>query len=528
MFTISNISIPPLPSLIPGNFILPPDLFPPPPDSPPIEPPPQDPPAQRSFTFLPPNGRIITATFDGEIISTDAGALLLAEVEELTHIQEKFAACFTDHRDPDLIEHSVPELIAQRVYAIALGYEDLNDHDQLRYDPLLATLIGKLDPTGQDRNRQQDQGKPLAGKSTLNRLELTPPDATAAARYKKIVARQEAIDQLFLEVFFESFAEPPAQLILDVDATADRIHGQQEGRFFHGYYRDYCYLPSYIFCGRHLLCARLHPADVDPGAAALPDVQRVIAAIRARWPNVRILLRGDGGFCREATMAWCERPGVGVDYLFGLGENARLLAEVADDLFRAHISYLQNGVPGRIFGEFRYQTEKSWSKERRVIYKAEYLPLGPNPRFVVTSLPGESDQSQVLPGEIYLPQALYEQIYCERGEMENRIKEQKKDLKSDRTSAATLRANQLRLSFASVAYLLLEGLRRLGLAETELASAQCGTIRTVLLKVAAVVKVTARTIRVSFSRIWPFRELLSEVWGRLQGRSVVVPPVGDG
>jgi len=462
------------------------------------------------LTFPLQTPREVRASFDGGTITSDGGALLLGQVEAKTAILEQFAACFTDHRDPDLIEHPVADLLAQRVYGLALGYEDLNDHDTLRRDPLLATVIGKADPTGTDRVRPADRGKPLAGKSTLNRLELTRPEATGAERYKKIVANTEAIDCFLVQVFLQAHAQPPSQIVLDLDATDDPLHGHQEGRFFHGYYKEFCYLPLYIFCGEHLLCARLRTADNDASWGTEEELERIITQIRAAWPNVRILLRADSGFCRERLMSWCEARGI--DYLFGLARNSRLEEMLAEALAQAHVRYLATGVAARVFADLEYQTRDSWSRARRVVGKAEYLPKGPNPRFVVTSLAAEERAAQ----------PLYEQDYCGRGEMENRIKEQQLMLFADRTSTATLRANQLRLYFSSVAYLLLAALRRLGLAGTGQARAQCQTMRGQLFKIGALVRVTVRKVWVSFSSAWPYQELFRQVWANLQRAPRVV------
>jgi hypothetical protein len=457
--------------------------------------------------------RDVVARFDGGTISSDGGALLLAEVEAKTHILQQLTTCFTDHRDPDLIEHSVAELLAQRVYGLALGYEDLNDHDTLRGDPLLATVVGKDDPTGADRLRAADHGKPLAGKSTLNRLELTLPHATAAERYKKIVAQPAAIDRLLVDVFLQAHPQPPASIVLDLDATDDPLHGHQEGRFFHGYYKEFCYLPLYIFCGDHLLGARLRTADNDASWGSEEELERIVTQIRAAWPDVRILLRADSGFCRERLMSWCEARGI--DYLFGLARNSRLEEMLAPALADAHARYLTTGVAARVFAELEYQTRDSWSRSRRVVGKAEYLPKGPNPRFVVTSLAAAEWEAR----------PLYEDVYCARGEMENRIKEQQLMLFADRTSTATLRANQLRLYFSSVAYLLLEALRRLGLARTSQARAQCQTIRLQLFKIGALVRVTVRKVWVSLSSACPYQALFEQVWRNLRGAAaVVVPP----
>jgi hypothetical protein len=459
------------------------------------------------FSFEPLSDRHVVARFDGGIITSDGGALLLAEVERHTGILQRVAQCFTDHRDPDLIEHTTLQLLCQRVYALALGYEDLNDHDILRTDPLLATLVGKTDPSGQDRLRPRDQGKPLAGKSTLNRLELTPSDATAAARYKKIVADPDAIDRLFVDVFRQAHATPPTHLVLDLDATDDPLHGHQEGRFFHGYYGEYCYLPLYIFCGEHLLCARLRTADHGEAHGALDELIRIITQIGAAWPHVRILVRGDSGFCRDEIMTWCEAHHV--DYLFGLAKNSRLLERIEQPLADAHVRYLGTGVAARVFVDLRYRTLDSWSCERRVVAKAEWLPKGANPRFVVTSLTEHEREGQ----------ALYEEDYCARGDMENRIKEQQLWLFADRTSTALLPSNQLRLYLSSVAYLLLSALRRLGLAGTALAGAQCGTIRLRLLKIGALVRVTVRRVWVSLSSSYAWREVFACVYANLRGSS---------
>jgi Transposase DDE domain group 1 len=467
-----------------------------------------------SFLFQTDSPRDVCVSFSGGHVTSDGGALLLAEAERATGILRQLAACFTDHRDPDLIEHTAYQLLAQRVYGLCLGYEDLLDHDSLRLDPLLATLVGKDDPLGSHRGRARDQGKGLAGKSTLNRLELTPPDATAAARYKKVVADPSAIEELFVDVFVQAHPTPPEQVVLDLDATDDPLHGHQEGRFFHGYYREYCYLPLYIFCGEHLLVAQLRTAEHGAADGALEQLQRVVARIRSVWPHVRILVRGDADFCKDEIMSWCE--GNGVDYLFGLAQNARLLAAIGPEMERACIRYLGCGVPCRVWADFRYRTLKSWSRERRVVGKAEYLPQGPNPRFVVTSL-AEAERP---------PQGVYEVDYCSRGDTENRIKEQKRDLAAGRTSTSQLRSNQLRLWFSAVAYLLVSALRRLGLAGTALAAGQCGTIRQQLLKIGGLVRVTARRVWVSLSSAWPLQGLFARVYRTLRGLPTAAVPSG--
>jgi hypothetical protein len=447
--------------------------------------------------------RQVLASFDGGDITSDGGGLLLRKTEEVTAIIRQFAACFTDHRNAELIEHSVEHLVAQRVYALALGYEDLNDHDDLRHDPLLATLVGKKDPTGQSRLRERDKGKALAGKSTLNRLELTPVGADEESRYKKIICRTPAVEDLFVALFLQAHTTPPDQLVLDLDATDDPIHGHQLGRFFHGYYKNYCFLPLYIFCGDHLLCARLRPSDIDASAGALKQVQRIVARIRQAWPQVKIVIRGDSGFCRDPIMSWCEANHV--DYLFGLAQNPRLLKLITDELEQARQQYETTKGPARIFAERTYQTLDTWSRERRVVAKAEHLEKGANPRFVVTSLDLQQHPAQ----------QLYERDYCGRGEMENRIKEQQLHLFADRTSTATMRANQIRLFFSSIAYTLLEALRRLGLAGTSMARAQCQTIRLRLLKIGALVHVTVRKVWVRLASSCPSAEVFRQAFGNL-------------
>ena len=447
--------------------------------------------------------REVVGRFDGGVISSDGGALLLREVEQRTGIVQRLAGCFVDYRHEDRIEHSVEELVGQRVLGLACGYEDLNDHDRLRHDPLWAVATGKADPSGQDRMRAQDRGKALAGKSTLNRLELTPEQADGRSRYKKIVADPEAMDRLLVEVFLDSHEQAPEHLVLDIDATDDPLHGHQEGRFFHGYYKQYCYLPLYIFCGEEVLCARLRTADADPGAGAVAELERIVAQIRQRWPEVALTVRGDSGFCREELMSWCERNEV--RYVLGLAKNTRLLDTLRPELAQAEQVWQRSGEAARVFKDFRYRTRKSWSAERRVVGKAEHLAKGANPRFVVTNIPREEIEARVL----------YEQQYCARGDMENRIKEQQLDLFADRTSTSQLRANQLRLYFSSFAYVLLQALRRLGLAGTEMARAQCGTLRLKLLKVGAQVRLSVRKVWVSWSQSYPYAELFVRVWRRL-------------
>lgn len=449
--------------------------------------------------------RAVIGRFDGGKISSDAGGVLLRETEKRTDILERLAGCFRDYRNEDRIEHPVGSLIRQRVYGIALGYEDLNDHDSLRHDVVMGLLSEKQDPSGRDRVREQDQGKAIAGKSTLNRLELTPEDANEKSRYKKIVADGGAIDELMVAVFIESYSSAPSEVVLDVDATDDPLHGNQEGRYFHGYYSEYCYLPLYIFSGEHLLCARLRQANEDPASGVLQELARIVTKLKSAWPGVRIIVRGDSGFCRDEIMSFCEGDGQ-LDYVFGLAKNSRLIEQIGAEMGQAQEIYQSTQQPARVFKDFRYRTRKSWSCERRVVGKAEYLAKGENPRFIVTSIASEEKEAR----------ELYEDFYCARGDMENRIKEQQLGLFADRTSTSWIRSNQLRLYFSSFAYILVHALRRLGLEGTELAKAQCDTIRLKLFKIGAQIRVSVRKVWISFSESYPYLNLFQQVLARLQ------------
>jgi hypothetical protein len=448
---------------------------------------------QTAFAFEGHFSRRVVAKFDGAQMTTEGGALLLREADRKIGLLKRVAACFTDTRDPQRIEHGLSEMLAQRIYGLALGYEDLNDHEELRHDPLLGVLAGK-----------RELEEPLAGKSTLNRLERTPAGEPQGERYHKVTYSAEALDALLVEIFLEAHHQPPEEIVLDLDVTDTPLHGEQEGRFFHGYYGHYCYLPLYIFCGEHLLCARLRPSNQDASAGSVTEVERIVEQIRRRWAHVRIVLRADSGFCREELMGWCEKHGV--DYVFGLARNPRLRRKIASPLREAKREHRGSGKATRVFTEFSYRTRKTWSRWRRVIAKAEYLEKGENPRFVVTSL-----EAQIWPA-----QKLYEQLYCARGEMENRIKEQF-SLFSDRLSTETMRANQLRLYFSSLAYVLVHALRRLALAGTEWATAQVETIRLRLLKIAAEVRLTARCIWVRYSRAYPWKDLFAASYAALSG-----------
>ena len=433
------------------------------------------------LAFPPVDGRAVVASFDGGRITSEAGALLLGATDKVLSLSHRLAGCFTDSRNPVFTEHAVQTLVMQRIVGIALGHEDLNDHDDLRHDPVMAVLANKLAASRADC-------APLAGKSTLNRLELSKAEPT---RYSKIAADTQAIERLFVDLFLDAHAKAPSQITLDLDATDDPLHGHQEGRFFHGYYDCYCYLPLYVFCDRHLLAAKLRRSNIDAAAGALAEIAWIVGQIRARWPRVRILLRGDSGFCREALMAYCEANRV--DYVFGLARNERLAAEIVAEMAAARDEAERRGKPARRFKDFRWSTLDSWSRMRRVVGKAEWTRGEANPRFVVTSLtPAEIDARR-----------LYEGIYCARGEMENRLKECQLDLFADRTSAATMAANQLRLWFSGFAYVLMCGLRRIGLAHTQFAQATCGTIRLKLLKIGALVRISVRRVTVAMASACP-------------------------
>lgn len=458
----------------------------------------------QEFEFQGLDGRRVVADFRGGSITSDGGALLLREVAVRRGVFERFASCFTDHREASRVEHTVAELLAQRVMGIALGYADLNDHELLRGDPMMGVLSGKSDPTGQSRVRSRDRGFACAGKSTLDRLELTPAGAGASSRYAKLVWDQRKIEEFFVEFFLDGHAAPPREIVLDLDATDDPVHGNQQGRFFHGYYDSYCFLPLYVFCGDRLLCARLRPSNIDGSAGSVKILSRIVAQIRSRWPEVRIIVRADSGFCREKLMVWCEANSV--DYVLGLARNKALAKHIARPLEMARELAEATGASARLWEDFDWRTVSgSWGRSRRVVAKAEHLPGKSNPRFVVTSLGRE----------VLDARALYEDLYCARGEMENRIKEQQLDMFADRTPAHLMRANQMRLNLASLAYTIVEEMRSAGLKNTEMAQATCATIRTRLLKIGGLVKVSVRRVLVQLSGGWPWRDLFAQIMANL-------------
>jgi hypothetical protein len=448
---------------------------------------------QSGFGFEACGKREIVARFDGGTISSDGGAFLLRQTDQRLNLIARLAECFLDGRNQDLVEHTIAEMLAQRIYGLALGYEDINDHEQLRKDPVFGILAGR-----------EDLEQPLAGKSTLNRMEL---GTGINDRYKKITFWKEAVDELLVKLFLEAHESAPPEIVLDVDTTDLPLHGKQEGRFFHGYYDNYCYLPLYVFCGDHVLCARLREANHDASFGCLTEIRRIVTQIRAVWPEVKIVLRGDSGFCRNELMSWCENNGV--DFVFGMSRNRKLRRIIGGEMHAATQQWNETGKPARIFTEFEYRTGKTkksgWDCERRVVAKAEHIDGKENPRFIVTSLTSER----------WVARALYEDLYCERGDMENRIKEQF-SLFADRVSAETMRANQLRLYLSAMAYVLVSGLRRLGLKATELAQAQVSTIRLKLLKIGAQIRVTVRKVWISMASSYPWQDLYQQVWTNLR------------
>ncbi|MCE2494692.1 MAG: IS1380 family transposase [Alphaproteobacteria bacterium] len=441
-----------------------------------------------SMRFARLKGRDVVADFGGGAMTSNAGALLLGATDRAIGLVDRFAGCFSDGRAAGCVVHDVATLVGQRVFGMALGYEDLIGHD-----PVLGAVLGRLEA------RRRDCA-PLAGKSTLNRLEHAP---AGVHRYRRVGHDAAAIEALFVDLFLDAHERAPERLVLDLDATDDPLHGRQEGRFFHGYYDCYCYLLLYVFCGDHLPAAKLRRSDIDASAGAVEEVERIVGQIRVRWPAVEIVLRADSGFAREPLMAWCEDNAV--DYVFGLARNARLAARLQPVLDRAEARSRESGQPARLFAEFRYRTLKTWSRPRRVVGKAEWLPRSANPRFVVTSLsPTVIDRRE-----------LYEGLYCARGEMENRIKECQLDLFADRTSATAMPANQLRLWFAAMAYVLLATLRRIALAGTRLARTTCGSIRLKLLMIGAQVRGSARRIRIAMASACPHADTFAHAHARL-------------
>ena len=457
---------------------------------------------QAVFEFQDHNRRKVTASFDGGYLSSDGGgSLLLRELEQRTGVIGLLASCFTDYRDSSRIEHSLEELLRQRIGALSLGYEDLNDHDSLRYDPALALMAGKNDVEGLDRDCERDKGKALAAHSTLNRFELGALGGDG--RYKKIIPNITAIESLLIEQGVRAIPRKSRRIVLDFDATDDPLHGAQQGRFFHGYYGHYCYLPLYCFCGNVPLLAQLRDAQRDASEGTVEALEKIVPAIRKRFGRkVQIIVRGDSGFAREAIMYWCEENKV--FYCLGLARNARLRGKLEPSFEALHEQAPE--LPARRFAEFEYRTLKSWSRARRVVGKAELLEKGENPRFVVTNLSEDS----------FGARSLYEDFYCARGDMENRIKEQQQDLFADRTSTHAMASNQLRLWFSAFAHLMLSRLQADALRGTRLEKATIGTVRLRRFKIAARVKVSVRRIRFELAGGCPDKAVFAAVWKNLQ------------
>jgi Transposase DDE domain group 1 len=467
-----------------------------------------------SWLFQDLGKRKVEVDFGGGYLSSDGGGLVLRELERHSGLIGALADCFVDHRDRRYVEHRLEELLAQRIHGLALGYEDLNDHDQLRRDPLQALLCGKSDPLGQDRPLERDKGKALAAHATLNRLELGAE--ALDDRYRKIQPQPDKIEALLIQRGVKAIPRKSAEIVLDFDATDDPLHGNQQGAYFHGYYGHYCYLPLYCFCGNIPLLAQLRDCKRDASAGTVEALQKIVPAIRQRFgPQVRIIVRADSGFAREAIMSWCEANGV--FYCLGLARNERLQKELQAS-FESLKAQIQEGKlesPCRCFREFEYATRDSWSRARRVIGKAEVLPDGDNPRFIVTNLPPDGGGEPAQAAR-FAPAALYEQLYCARGDMENRIKEQQLDLFADRTSTHWLSSNQLRLWFAAFAHLMMHPLQAEVLAGTELEGASLGQIRLRLFKIAARVRLSVRRIHIQLCSAYPLKALFALVHQRLR------------
>jgi Transposase DDE domain group 1 len=451
--------------------------------------------------------RQVVTDFSAGYVSSDGGLLLLRQIDEGLGVSRSLAACFRDHRNPVFIEHSLRELVAQRLLGLAAGYEDLNDHNLLRLDPLFAVAVGKEDPLGMNR-APEDQGKALASASTLNRLELGNNKNT---RCHKISANHQAIEETLLRMGVRCLPKHSQEVVIDLDASDDPLHGHQEGRFFHGFYGSYCYLPLFAFVGSVPLWAELRTSEGDAARGAVEALKKIVAAVRKRCPKAKIIVRADSGFCREEIMAWCEAQTPVVYYCLGLARNSRLLELIEAKLARVRESAILCGGVARGFTEFQYQTLKSWTRPRRVIAKAEVLQDKDNPRFIVNNLPlnGFEHQPCQTP-ERFCAQKCYEDFYCARGDMENQLKQQYLDLQADRTSTHWMASNQLRLWFSAFALLIFERLRTVALAGTQLAKATVGTIRQRLLKIGAVVTVSTRRVYVRLASAFPLQKLFAQ------------------
>lgn len=474
---------------------------------------------QESFQFQDLVARKVVVDFSGGTLSSDGGLPLLRQLDAGLGLTRSLAGCFRDRRDQRFVDHSMAQLLAQRIYGLALGYEDLNDHEQLRRDPLLAAACDKPDPLGRDRFNPQDRGIPLAAPSTLNRLELSNNQTT---RCHKLPHDPAKIEACLLTLGVRCLPQHAQEVVIDLDSMGHLVHGLQEGRHYNDYYGDYCYLPLYIVVGEVVLWAQLRSSDKGGAQGVVPALTQVVAAIRRRCPQARIIVRGDGGFCVEEIMAWCEAQRA-VYYCLGCGKNPVLIEKLGPALVTARMRHCLCGAPSvREFAEFEYRTQKSWSRSRRVVGKAEVMTSGDNPRFVVTNLPAKAFKGDA-DRERFTAQRLYEELYCARGEMENVLKQQVLDLEADKLSTHFLASNQLRLWLASFAYLLLERLRTLGCHGTELARATAGSIRLKLLKVAARVTISVRRVYIQLSSAYPRADLF-----RLCHARLMRPTAADG
>jgi hypothetical protein len=470
------------------------------------------------------NGRQLIANFEGGKITSDAGIVLIAELDKKLKITERFSDCFEDHRHLSYVDYSVNQLLAQRVYGIILGYEDVNDHDKLRYDPALAIALERL-------NFINSSKADLAGKSTINRLEYCPETIInqKTSRYHKIEHNPKEIEKTFVDIFLESYKKPPKRIILDMDVTDDQVHGSQEGAFFNTHYQGVCYAPLYIFCGHHLLVAKLRSSNVDPAGGALEELQRIIGMIREKWKETQIIVRGDSAYAREDIMKFCEEQ-ESVDYVIAMASNSQLKRRAMDTIEKAKSDYEQRLEPvtklmetlfstdeqlegvgelvpeSTFYRSLCYKTQKSWSCSRRVVTKVCHNSKGLNIRHVVTSLPA----SKIPPSKLYTDK------YCPRGEMENRIKEQQLDLFADRTSTQTFESNQLRLWLSSMAYVLMQAFRQNCLSQTAFAKATVGTIRLNFLKLGARITVSVRRILIAIASSCPYPDILANAYSRIQ------------
>jgi hypothetical protein len=458
------------------------------------------------------------ADFSGGTLSSDGGVLLLRQVDANLGLTQALAGCFQDQREQLYVDHSVQQLLAQRIYGLALGYEDINDHDQLRLDPLLATACNKMDPLGQDRFNPLDKGIALAAASTLNRLELSN---NKNSRCHKLQHEPEKIQDCLLQMGVRCLPKHADELVIDLDTMGHRLYGDQEGRHFISYYGDYCYLPLYVFVGDVPLWAQLRTSDKDDVQGVIEALKTIVAAIGKRCRKARIILRGDSGFCRDEIMTWCEAQQPMVYYCFGWIKNSVLIERLGPALAEARARRcLTGGSTVRVFSEFEYRTVYTWSRSRRVIGKAEMTSQGDNPRFVATNLPAKGFKAD-LDRTRFSPERLYEELYCGRGDMENKLKQQVLDLEADRMSSHHLASNQLRLWFATFAYLLIERVRAWGLGATELAKATAGTIRLKLFKLAAQVRVSVRRVYVQLSSAYPLQQLFRLCQTRLRCLSLI-------